>query len=249
MTLRALAKEYANGTMKAQEYRKARDELLDGITSGRIKIAAREFQAPIASKIVEAEADITAFRSAAPKAPQQTPAEKPSASAPCETVTRETSTHTHTTQWGLLIAIAVIIICLIILIALYPYVRPDGAFPEREIGIATTITKDEAYTAALSEPGESIIKQFLRQNDWTGEKLREVISQWQELSAEEQAAALLSPARSRLVNAIHRKLGEEQALLELGEIETSIARQRLLVDFSNQLGINDQRLTVKEIPE
>ena len=62
--LHALAKDYAQGVIDKETYRKARSELIDGILSGEIPVIAYDFPPPIdheeADATVESVFDVTA---------------------------------------------------------------------------------------------------------------------------------------------------------------------------------------------
>jgi len=246
MNLRALAKDYANGVIGPQAYRMARNDLIEGILSGRIKVAANDFQAPLNVQRIEPEADITSFRgnpAATSKDASKPLIDKPEA--------RKVTPPAPSTHRGILAGIAIIIACLVILVALYPFTRQtnevfdtSGQSQIPDTGLQT----DSPQSAVAPGAGEILIKQFLQQNDWTDENLQFFINQWQLLSAEEQDAALSSSARTQLANAIHRKLVEEHAMLGLGEVQKSIERQTVLINFAHQTGISDSRLTLKETP-
>jgi len=244
MTLRNLAKDYANGVIGPQAYRKARNDLIEGILSGRIKVSAHDFQAPLNLQRIESEADITAFRGK----PGNKATPKPVAAK--QETREEVTPPTSFTNRGLLAGIAIIIACLVILVALYPFTRQKT--PIFDTASESTMpgagNQPESQQPVVPGAGEILIKQFLQQNDWTDENLQQFSNQWQELSAGEQDAALSSPARTQLANAIHRKLVEEQVMLSLGELQKSIDRQTVLINFARQAGISDPRLILKETP-
>ncbi|MGH8120823.1 MAG: hypothetical protein ACRESK_09435, partial [Gammaproteobacteria bacterium] len=231
MNLRALAKDYANGVIGPQAYRKARDDLIEDILSGRIQVTPHDFQPPPTMQRMDVEPDITAFsgRGSQPAAPKPTAA---------KVETREATQHPPATHRGILAGIAVIIACLVILVALYPFTRQKTPNSAASNQAADTALPSDVQQAVTPGPGEILIKQFLQQNDWTDENLQQFIDQWQGLSAAEQDAALSSSARTQLANAIHRKLVEEHAMLGLGEVQKSIERQTVLINFAHQTGIS-----------
>ena len=243
MNLRALAKDYANGVLGTQAYRKARDELIEGILLGHIKVAAHDFQPPLNLQRMDSEPDITAFR----PNPATKAAPKPSAA---NTEPDADAANTPTTHRGILAGITIIIVCLIVLVALYTFTRQRTAVTEAtdQATFSSAVPQTGTQYPVTLGAGENLIKQFLGQNDWTDENLQQFITQWQELSAEEQDAGLSSSARTQLANAIHRKLVEERAILGLGDIQSSVDRQNVLVNFARQIGISDPRLNVKATP-
>ena len=242
MNLRTLAKDYANGVLGLQDYRKARNELIEGILGGRVQVGTNDFQAPLNVQRAETAPDITAFRA---------PATNKQASIPAAAITEPDthSTNTHATHRGILVGIAVIIICLVILVALYPVIqqKKTASSANNQITAPDAGQPDTQLLVTLNA-GEKLIKQFLAQNEWADENLQQFISQWLALSAEEQDAGLSSPVRAQLVNAMHRKLLEERSMLALGDKQMSIDRQTALVNFARQMGISDPRFTVQDAP-
>ena len=243
MNLRALAKDYANGVLGTRAYREARDELIEGILLGHIKVAVHDFQPPLNVQRVEAEPDITAFR----PNPVTKADPKPSAAI---TEPGTDAAKTPTTHRGILAGITIIIVCLIVLVSLYPFTRQRATVSDAtdQTTFSSAVPQSDTQNPVTVSAGENLIKQFLGQNDWTDENLQQFITQWQELSAEEQDAGLSSSARTQLANAIHRKLVEERAILGLGDIQSSVDRQNVLVNFARQIGISDPRLSVKATP-
>ena len=244
MNLRTLAKEYAGGLLGIQAYRKARDELIEGILVGRLQVTKNDFQAPLRSQRAEAAPDITAFR--AP--PLNKPVSKSSVTI---TEPKTDKAHTPSIYRAILAGIAVIIVSLVILVALYPVIQQKISVSDitnQAISSGPSGAESDAQHPFVLTAGEGLIRQFLAQNEWDDENLQHFIKQWQELSAEEQDAGLSSPVKSQLANAIHRKLLDERAMLSLGDIQNSVDKQTVLVNFARQIGINDPRLTVQETP-
>lgn len=248
MNLRALARDYANGVLGLQAYRKARDELIEKILTGHTKVTAHDFQPPLNTQRIEVEADITSIQTK-PNNKNPVPPPSPPVTAPAPKAHQE---HAALAHRGILVGIAAIIVLLvmIIIVALYPFTyqkktalddaritAPDhaGAQPDRQL--------PDAVNA-----GTNLIKQFLLQNNWTDENLQQFLSAWQGLSAEERDNGLSSSARTELANAIYRKLDEERSMLGLGDAQSSINKQTVLVDFAQQMGINDPRFFVKDTP-
>jgi hypothetical protein len=241
--LRALAKDYADGLLHANAYRRARDELIEGILAGRIQVTPHDFLPPINTQRVEAASDVTSIRSA----PVAKSAQKP---AIANTAPRKETrkTHEYSVYRWVLAGIAVILICLLILVALYPFARQGiPAFPSGlKINLKNSGTESMEQQTDISSHGKRMIEEFLHQNNWSEESLRQFTGEWQGLSAEEQATGLASSARTQLANAIHRKLTEERALHSLDVQQGALERQHLLVNFARQIGISDPRLTVQE---
>ncbi|RKZ47452.1 MAG: hypothetical protein DRQ58_06685, partial [Gammaproteobacteria bacterium] len=99
--------------------------------------------------------------------------------------------------------------------------------------------------------GQILITDFIQQKNWSQDNMMSFVTSWQQLSDEELTAVQTSPEMKRLTSTIYQQLLDERALLSLGDlspgdIKNAVANQRTLVNFANQLGINDARLTVLE---
>ena len=247
VNLRSLAKEYANGTLGFQAYRKARDELIESILAGNTIVTAHNFQPPLKLQRAEVTPDFTDSQTGIAIAPA--PRSSDAASTPAMDAVERQDNGTPARR-GLLFGFAAIIILLVIAVAIYPFTQqknsaPVAANPATSPGAVAH--PDMQYSGGLSG-GVTLIKQFLKQTDWTDESLRLFISAWQGLSAEERDAGLSSSAKTELANAIYRKLQEERIMQGLGDGQTSMDKQATLVAFAQQIGINDPRIVVKGIP-
>jgi len=149
----------------------------------------------------------------------------------------------------LVITIILVVISLIIILAL-PYKSDDTV--STSALTADSITADEELNTGISvieksSAGEKLITDFLAQNNWSEENLQQFKSDWLSLTAEAQADGLASPVKGQLANAIYQQLLEERALLGLGDTATVLSRQKTLVNFASDLGINDPRLQAETI--
>ncbi len=232
-TLGALAKDYAQAVSDQKTYRKARTELLEGIIAGKIKVAPIDFPPPI--DLDEGDPTVeSAITVMVPEPPSER--QKPPPPPPPK------ETHQH---W-LIGSGIVALICLFVLIILF--VRQDDTSTQEES--STTIQLPEQSSINVDETpiasaADNLVGEFLKQNNWSEENKQQFISNWQNLSIQEQTAALNSPAISRMSNAIYKQLNGERALLGLGDNATAIAKQQTLVDFAGQVGIDDPRLVVE----
>jgi hypothetical protein len=245
MNLRALAREYADGILGIQAYRKARDELIESILTGNTKVSAHDFQAPLNLQRIEAAPDVTSIQPRSDN--KQAPNPGPSG---ITTDTMKDQEHTSLIHRGILIGFAVLIVLLVITVALYPFTRQKKSAPAdtSQTTVPAAGTQPDLPHSDTLNAGTNLIKQFLRQNDWTDESLQQFTSAWRGLSTEERDTGLSSSARTELANAIYRKLQEERIMLGLGETQSSIDKQTILVTFAQQVGINDPRIIVKDAP-
>ncbi|MCH8262641.1 MAG: SUMF1/EgtB/PvdO family nonheme iron enzyme [Proteobacteria bacterium] len=115
-------------------------------------------------------------------------------------------------------------------------------FPTVEDKPSTNIDRPIVQSSA----GQGLIIDFIQQKNWTQENLDVFVTSWQQMSAQEQTAAFSSLEMKRLINTIYQQLLDERALLSLGDVENAVANQHMLVNFAEQLGIEDKRLNVFE---
>ena len=243
--LRELAKEYAQNVIDKDSYRKSRSELIQGICSGEIDVEKHEYLAPL--KTFPEELDdttenmVTQIINPAKKAQEtseKSQAKTESRPAPKPTSAKASSSGTFNRKNIFIGTGAIIGLCIIILIVLL--------FPVTDKSLSTDTSSSNVSKVALSSAGQSLIIGFMQQKNWSQENLESFATSWQQLSDQELTIASTSPEMKRLTNIIYQQLLDERALLSLGDIENAVANQRLLVDFAEQLGIDDKRFTVTE---
>jgi formylglycine-generating enzyme required for sulfatase activity len=232
--LRTLAKDYAEGAIDRDAYRKARSELIDGILAGDVEVLPRDFPPPLdnsegdptVESIIKVESSPKPSKQYA-KQPQQLPPDK-----------------TH--HYWLIGGSVVTLTCLIVLVFLYTKQAklPMEGSNDAEEQTSEQVTERDTVTVVSSNAGDALIGNFLNENNWSVENLQQILLDWQNLSTEERSAGLSSVTSRQLINAIHKQLTEERGLLGLGDNASVIARQQTLVDFAGSLGIQDSRLTV-----
>ena len=236
--LRALAKDYANGILAKDAYRKARNELIEGILSGAVEVIPNNYPRTVEHQDLESTGDRTAIF--LEREQKQTPSPQPTKpSKQSQPSSQQITSH----PW-IIGSAAVAIICLIVIVVLFaqrkeipPPVVIDAAPP--------TATAELPIPPIQSIKGQQLIEDFLRQNNWSDESLQRFVTDWQAMNPVEQSDGLASPAMTQLKNAIYRQFSEERALLNLGDAEKVIARQNSLAGFAQTLGINDPRLVVE----
>ncbi len=239
--LHSLAKEYAQNLIDRDSYRKSRSELIQGICAGKIEVKTREYLAPLETvpdDIDETRENIKTQISRAEKdtatVPGYSAAQKPKPVQRQNTVKSYPSTGKNK-QKNIFIGTAIIVLLcgITLLILLFP---DSNDVPPSNIN-------DQV---ARSSTGQILIIDFIQKKNWTQDNLNLFVTSWQQLSDEEQAAVHASPDMKRLINTIYQQLLDERALLSLGDIENAVTNQRILINFADQLGIDDGRLTVLE---
>ena len=239
--LHSLAKEYAQNVIDRDSYRKSRTELIQGICAGKIEVKTREYLAPL--EVLPGDTDetrdnIITQNSRAGKdtvtVPDYSTAQKPKPVQRKDTVKTYPSTGENK-QKNIFIAAAIIVLfCVItLLVLLLP-------------GSKDVPPSDINNQVAQPSTGQYLIINFIQNKNWTEDNLGLFVTSWQQLSDEERTAVHASPEMKRLINAIYQQLLDERALLSLGDVENAVANQRLLINFADQLAIDDGRLTVLE---
>jgi len=239
--LHSLAKEYAHGVIDRDSYRKSRSELIQGICAGKIQVKAREYLAPfetVSDDTDETRENIITQISRAEKdtatVPDYSAAQKP------KPVQRQNTIKTYPSsgnnkQKSIFIGTAIIVFsCAIALLIL---LLPDSNdVPSSDIN----------NQVAQPSTGQYLIIDFIQKKNWTQDNLDLFVTSWQQLSDEERTAVQTSPEMKRLINVIYQQLLDERALLSLGDVENAVANQRVLINFADQLAIDDARFTVLE---
>ncbi|MEE8327950.1 MAG: SUMF1/EgtB/PvdO family nonheme iron enzyme [Nitrosomonadaceae bacterium] len=244
-SLHELAREFAENVIDRDNYRKSRSELIQGICAGKIEVKAGEYLAPFESSPDDTEStreNIITQISREEKDTATVPgyqSTQKSAQKP-EPVQRQNTVKSYppsgnNKQKKFFIATAIIVLlCGITLLIL---LLPDSIdVPPSDIN----------NQVAQHSTGQILIIDFIQKKNWTEDNLDLFVTSWQQLSDEERTGVQASPEMKRLVNTIYQQLLDERALLSLGDIENAVANQQLLVNFADQLGIDDARLTVLE---
>lgn len=255
--LRELAKAYAQNVIDQETYRKSRRELIKSICAGETDAKKHEYLAPLQTMPDELMDDttenmITQISSSGGKAPattasniddssrtqrnkakpRRTPGKKTKPkSAPPPVYISPGILDRRNIVFGIGTVIVLCIVTLTILLLPNTEDKPPANDPVQ-----------------IAEPsaGQLLITDFIAQKNWTQNSLAVFVASWQQLSNQEQTIASASPEMKRLINTVYQQLEAERALLSLGEVENAISNQRSLVNFAEQLGIDDDRLTVYE---
>jgi hypothetical protein len=249
-TLRKLARGYADGTLDKDRYRKARTELIQGIVSSKTPLAVIEYP-PLVQPALAEELDDTqrktevkkptaekakAAAPVAPAAPERS--EKP----PTESTPEESKQGSNKLLFiGLGIALVAIIVVAVITLS-GDSSKQSTAAKSTSASSSSNATK----TIAASSKSQSMIRDFLSKKNWSSSSLEYFQQQWSALSEDEKLSSKNSLEIGQLTNAIYKQLLEEQALSGLVDDDSSLNKQRQLVQFANALGIDDSRIKLPE---
>jgi formylglycine-generating enzyme required for sulfatase activity len=95
----------------------------------------------------------------------------------------------------------------------------------------------------IDSPASARIKAFLSAQAWDAQALDAFLNDWNSYRPEERAAALSSPGARLLSQAIQRQILEERALLGLGENEAARKRLQSIMQFTQEIGLQDPAIT------
>jgi len=239
--LHSLAKEYAQNVIDRDSYRKSRTELIQGICAGKIEVKTREYLAPfevLPNDTDETRDNIITQISRAGKdtatVPDYQAAQKPEPGQRQNTIKTYPSSGNNKQKNIFITASIIVLLCVITLLVLL--LPGSNDVPPSDIN----------NQVAQPSTGQYLIIDFIQQKNWTEDSLSLFVTSWQQLSDDERTTVHASPEMKRLINAIYQQLLDERALLSLGDVENAVANQRLLVNFADQLAIDDGRLTVLE---
>jgi len=236
MTLRQLARAYAEGELDKDSYRERRAELIAGILAGDIEVPEFENLPP-----VHPPPDDATFEQATERRPQKKKAADPPRDV-TPSPTPPTKPRRSAGKPRRLALIAGIIAACLILAALLVFYLGNGTADEG--APAEDAASAGNMDTATATAGQKLIAAFLRDKTWTDQRLTRFVDDWQALSDQEKNAMAGTVAMGQLSNAIYKQLLEEQALSGLKNGGAARERQRRLVKFAHRIGINDPRIAL-----
>lgn len=248
-TLRQLAKEHAEGSLDRDSYRKSRAEYLQGLVSGEISLQEIDYPPPV--KPPEPEALDTTERREEAKRPA-----KPAAQAPAEATAPAANPPAGQAEpgsnRGVFIGIAIALSVIILLAFSFmggEEEQASGSSPQAPVKTGKEQTFAPASAEGAGDEVQQLIQSFLDKNNWSADSLQQFQQHWTGLASQQLSAARNSPALGKMTNAIYRQLLEEQALAGLVDDDSSLNKQRQLVEFARSLGIEDERFKLPKPPE
>ncbi len=249
-TLRELAKEHASGNLDKDSYRKSRAELIQGITAGAIPVKEVNYPPPVQPPEPE-DLDVTQ-RKDENKNPPAKKAE-PQASTPPKPETGESSVANACNDTGksnqtLLIGLSLAVVGIIIVVV-FLLKGTDNSDTAASTATGTEIPAGNTSAAAATTKTDTLIQGFLENKNWSDSSLGDFRQQWTNLSTDEMQAAKGSLALGQLTNAIYKQLVDERALSGLMDDDSALHKQRQLVQFATELGIEDNRISLPDMPE
>jgi len=236
--LRELAKEFAQGKINQEDYRKQRTALIQGILSGSISVPDREYLAPLPPP---SEEDITSQGFdydplATTEIAVTKPGQKNKKQTPAATPAPPSVPHRHFPVWLFAIASIAVLVLIISVTALFIFTSDDTA--------TSTEPETKAQIPLAGEAASQLIQIFIQQNNWQPDNLKQFEDNWQKIGPAEQQAAANLPVMNQLKNAIYKQILEERAMIALGDAESARQKQQVLVDFARNIGISDPAIVV-----
>jgi len=221
-TLRSLARDYANGSLARDAYRKERTDYIEAVLAGEVSVRPQQPPSPKSSQDTFA-GGVTLRKSKIPEPISRSNPDK------------------QKLIW--LVAGVGIALIAIIVVLLIPESQPEIT-PVPSPSVTETVTPVPAETVSAAAP--DLIKSFLTQNIWSETSMDTFVSDWNAIPDSEKAGISNTGEYSQLTSSIVKKLIEERALSTIGSPEISLEKQRLLVDFAARIGIQDSRIALPQ---
>ncbi len=92
---------------------------------------------------------------------------------------------------------------------------------------------------ALEEP-HALVEAFLRANDWSMAGVAGFIQKWDGFTQEQRRATLSAPWFRPLIDALHERISEQQALAERAPNARPSEQENPLVSFAQYLGLEEE---------
>ena len=235
-TLRDLAKAYAGGKLDKAKYRAARTAYVEAVVSGSMTLVSSQDSGGPVSTTTSTDLNT---RNSSDKTSMMGSAAYSRAHSNEGDAGRSGKAKT-----GLLIGGAALLVVIVaIVIALGG--NKDEASPTAVTASSTTNSASAIPDAAPSA-AITLIRTFLTSNNWSQPTLNKFVADWQQIPDADRSASMSSVELGQLSNAIYKKLLEERALSGIGNPETSLDKQRQLVEFAASVGIQDQKISLPE---
>lgn len=254
ISLRQLAKQYADGSLDQESYRRARADYLHTIIEGEEPPGSLTQASYTSPKAVAGEETVTAAALHDKEQKQKISEQDPAPAEHLQTTPIQLTDNSRNPVYisaGIIAAILVIVILASLLFGGKEAERAGAA----EDSSQATAAPAEPETASMQPLADSnsnnalaMLKEFLDSPAWNQQALDDFADRWQELPRDERETALQTTLARQLSDALYRQLLEERALQGLDEDgNTSLAGQEKIVDFARAIGLKDRRLEVETV--
>ncbi len=236
-TLRQLAKAYANSQIDKEKYRNDRTAYVEAVIAGKLPIRPNQHEpASLSSTFSGLRTDFGLDSAGRPAASTYISTDNNGAGS---------ANHMQPKKAGLIIgAVSLIVIIIVVVIAL-----PANKQQQQSPVVTATTASTTAQADGPPSVARNLIRAFLDNNIWSQASMDNFLMEWGRLVDADRIATKNSIELGQITNAIYKKLLEEKALSGIGNPETSYEKQRILVQFASDIGIDDPRITLPELPE
>ncbi|OGT72444.1 MAG: hypothetical protein A2W76_03195 [Gammaproteobacteria bacterium RIFCSPLOWO2_12_47_11] len=204
-TLRTLAKDYANGTLNKEAYRKSRDELLAGVLSGDIPLPVNEYRPPLRAQDLDSTFEKPSIEPVPPQQDMEPITEfvtPPSKRGP--PIIAGKSRPGSPLKHDIALIAVVTILFIAVLIVVMSVLEEDGQPTNRDN--ITDSDPGQTPPALQNQSATELMEEFLQRRNWSNESLQQFTAQWNNLIPDDQASGLASPLSIQLTNAIYKQL-------------------------------------------
>jgi hypothetical protein len=240
-TLRELARDYAQGTISKDAYRKSRTELIQGIIAGNIAVKDIDYEPPLppTNELEDAITEGIKRDKTEMTPPKQTP--KPKITPPVKQ-NLATQKDNKKSSFIFILASVIIVLSLIVVVILF-YPKPPESTTIKISNVSDNSIKSgkATITTNVSMVGESLIADFLSEKNWSKNSLDSFIESWLALAEKERDSAKQTKRMQRMNDSIYKQFLEAKALTSI-DSEKARAKQQKLIEFASAIGINDSRL-------
>jgi len=269
LTLRELARSYADGIIQLEQYQKDRGALISGIIDGTIELKEIDYLPildPDSEKRSredltydedkdEAKTEIRSLKKQKPATNNDTNTSGltttgttadaitadagPTTPSPIDSF-RIKPLEDNKSNTTLFIGLGVAAtILLAIGIFFMTKDKPEEMAVQQEVQVEENIPVQKP-----GKQGAELVRQFVAKKRWNDSSMNSFLDEWSTLSDLERRATLESGTITQMTNAIFQQFKQEQVLASIGDPNLALQKQQKLIDFAKNVGIEDTRLVI-----
>lgn len=248
ISLRQLARRYAEGALDKEAYRQARAEYIQAIVTGEEGSGSLTQANYTSPPVVAGEETVTAAQLRNYEQTQIITNSDPGSTLPHMQTQPIQLTDRSQPSTAVIAGVAAALLAIGIAIAIFfsngEEAVVDSAGAQAEAG-NTPAAAMQPLASGSGNPALAQLQNFLSAPQWNQQALDDFVNRWQSLPATDRETALQTTLARELGDALYRQLLEERALDGLDDTNTAGGQEKI-VDFARDIGLNDRRL---EIPE
>lgn len=244
LTLRQLARRYADGALDTEAYRSARAEYIETVLTadGADALTHANYTSP---PTVAGEETVTAAQLREYDQTRIISGNDPSPHQHMQTQPIQLSDGSQPSAVVIAAAVAgILILALVIGSTLFSGSENEPA--DAAAGMQGQKTQPAAMQPMSESSGNTALARlqaFLEAPQWTQQALDDFVSEWQSLPRDDRETALQTTLARQLGDALYRQLLEERALDGLDEAPAdNTSGQEKIVNFARDIGLQDRRL-------